>query len=202
MAGQFFFFELRKIICLGSSNKEKVIILNFTCKNRRSLLRANSPHVNVIRNQRNVIVTVPSPPTFCSGGRLLIWGYIGIVEQHSFRNVERGFERFCTCVTYVGERTEFPNFTVSARLEFKVSLSLSGLQSSWDEWNQQNGEWFTVGKLVVIIMNISTSRSLHYYVMKSIVPVMNYYSAQLRAGYIWSLNLVEFGADLCERITV
>jgi hypothetical protein len=54
-----------------SNNKEKVIMLNFTWKNQRPLLRANPLHVNVIWKQRNIIVAAPSPHTFCSGGRFL-----------------------------------------------------------------------------------------------------------------------------------
>lgn len=93
--------------------KKKWLFLHFSRKHRRSLLRVNPPHVNVLRKQRMKLLP-PLPLTFCSDGRFLFWECISIVEIHSFLNVERSFERFCTCVTLV-QCTEFPNFAVSPR---------------------------------------------------------------------------------------
>jgi hypothetical protein len=47
-----------------------------------------------------------------------------MVEKHSFRNVERGFERIRTCVTLCSVQNS-ENITVRARPQFEASLPLS-----------------------------------------------------------------------------
>jgi len=138
----------------------------------------------------------PLPLTFCSGGRFLFWECITIVEKHSFPNVERSFEKFCTCVTLV-QRTELPNFTVSPRPQFKASLALSGI-TVVVLWMQPAKQRVIYRKLVVIIMNILTSRSLHYNVIKSIVSVIMV-TAPSWELVIYDPRFLSRGADLSEQ---